>query len=288
MKCRHQDNAFMGATHALSAVAVSLLLIAFIPKDMLVNFLNTDSVLAVLLCVFVAVGASLLPDLDNTTSTSINALGVVGKGLSVFFRTTSAFIQTTIRLPRDDSQPNPHRGFYHTIPASAGIGFLAYLATTIGGSINLPFIGEMKYGNLIALIIIWINIHLSFYGLFKPFMKKIEKKSGILGDAGVFVFSFFIVYTFFSLLPTDLNFWWVGVGIAVGMIIHILGDSCTTAGVPILFPLPYKGKLWWNVRILPVKIKAGGPIENYVMVPFFAVLSIISIVFIFINYGNIP
>jgi hypothetical protein len=45
--------------------------------------------------------------------------------------------------------------------------------------------------------------------------------------------------------------------------------------VPVLFPIPIKGHLWWHVRLLP--IKAGGVIENFVFIPFFIIVILISI-----------
>ena len=60
------------------------------------------------------------------------------------------------------------------------------------------------------------------------------------------------------------------------MLIHILGDCLTTDGAPVFWPIPIKGKMWYKIRLLP--IHAGGTIENYVMAPVFAVVSVVSLV----------
>lgn len=267
------DCGFMGPTHALSAVAAFLVLVAFFP-DKTFSMFGTSNIWALVLAIAVTAGASLVPDLDNTNSTSKSSLGLLGDALSVFFRTSSAFIQTVIRLPRDDSTPNPHRGFYHTILACLILGGLVYLGTTITAEINLPVLGATTWGMIFAVVIAWLNIHMAMAGLAKASVKRMKNKAGIFGELVAFLFSFGLTAMIFYQLPVDMDFWWLGVSVAFGCFIHNMGDCCTTAGCPILFPLPIKGKLWYTIRFLP--IKAGGVIENVVFVPVFSLICVIS------------
>lgn len=280
------DLAFMGFTHALSAIAVLLAIFAFFP-DLIPGGVSSIGLIVSILFVVNASGAALSNDLDNTSSTSKSSLGILGEILSVVFRATSTVIQTTIRTKRDDSSPNPHRGFYHTIPAAALIGFLIYLGTRIPGSISLPILGTMSYGFLFALLITWLNIHMMLAAVAKKIVNKIKKSAGFFGDFAAFVFSLTIAIYLFTLVPkTSLtDFTWLGLAVFVGMVIHILGDSFTTAGVPLFFPIPIKGKLWWNVRVLP--IKAGGAVENYIFIPVLIVLCVASAIAMSMKFAGI-
>lgn len=268
------DKAFMGTTHALSAVALFLMAASFFPLQVY-SVLGTQNIWVLVLSMGVMAGAALIPDLDNTASTSKSSLGLLGDGLSLFFRGTSAVIQTVARLPRDDDEPNPHRGFYHTVPACLLMGFLVFKGTSItSGDIELPIFGHVTWGTLIAIIVAWLNIHMALAALAKKFVRRMKNQAGIFGELVAFAFSFALTVATFTQLPHDLNYWWLGVSVAVGSFIHIFGDCFTTAGNPILFPIPFKGKLWWNVRFLP--IKAGGVIENWVFVPIFGLICVIS------------
>lgn len=270
------DKGFMGVTHALSAVALFLAFTAFFPQYV-TDVLGTEDIWVILLSLSVSAGAALIPDLDNTTSTSKNSLGYLGDALSFFFRTTSSVIQTLIRLPRDDSSPNPHRGFYHTVPAALILGGLVFLGTRLeSGAIDLPLIGTLNHGGMFALVITWLCIHMALAGLARASMKKMKSKAGVFGEAVAFFFSLGITVLIFFQLPTDLDYWWLGVSVAFGCLAHMLGDCFTTAGCPILFPIPIKGKLWWDIRLM--KIKAGGVTENYLFTPFFLIVILVSMI----------
>ena len=270
----YKDFGFMGVTHALSVLAASLMLIAFIP-DFVSKVLNTSHAAVLALFVITAIGAGNLPDLDNTTSRAKSDLGPFGSFLSVIFRSTSTIFQTTIRTKRDDPTPNPHRGAWHTIPAAVLLGVLIWLGTRLPGDIKVPLIGETTWGGIFALVMAFTLTHLMLSTLAKKMMDKV-KKSNAIGEIIAILISFATAFSLMRMIPEGTDFWWLGIAVAFGMTIHILGDCFTTSGAPILFPLSgfIKGKFWWNTRFLP--IKAGGPFENYVFVPVFIIFSIIG------------
>lgn len=270
------DNAFMGYTHALSGIAVTLAIIAFVP-DLLSKVLMTTSVWVFVQFIFATTGAAMLPDLDNSKSRAKSDLGPFGVILSAVFRTTSAIIQTTIRTKRDDPEPNPHRGFWHTIPAALLLGFLVYLGTQVGGEIEVPVLGNQSWGTLFALLVTFILIHLTLSTLAKEFMDKI-KKSNAIGEFIAVAVSLSISILLFAMLPENLDFWWLGVSVAFGMIVHLLGDLNTTAGVAIFAPFSAftHGKVWWTFRL--TKMKAGGSAEKMLIVPILTVIIVVSFV----------
>jgi membrane-bound metal-dependent hydrolase YbcI (DUF457 family) len=206
----------------------------------------------------------------------------LGTALSYFFRGSSRFLQTVIRTKRDDPTPNPHRGAWHTIPAALLLGGLTFWGTGNAHVVSLPVINEITVGKIFALFITFLMVHMAMSGLAKDFMKKI-KKTALIGETLSFAVSLALTAAIFINLPAGLDYRWLGVSVAFGVIIHILGDSMTTAGVPLLFPLSalIKGKFWWTTRF--TTMKAGGELEKLIF-GFFLVVSIVFAVLILIGY----
>lgn len=275
------DRAFMGTTHALSAVAAFLAIVYFAP-DFVSKALGSNDPWVLILSIVVAAGASLVPDLDNTASTSKSSLGMLGTALSYIFRGSSRFIQTVVRTKRDDPTPNPHRGAWHTIPSALLLGYLTFLGTGLTKVITVPILGEVTWGTVFALLITFLMVHMALSGLAKKQMKKI-KKTAIIGEALSFAVSLAFTVLIFINLPDDLNFWWLGISVAFGCFIHILGDTFTTAGTPILFPLSavLKGKFWWTTRF--TKMKVGEQTEKLIFGVFFFASVVFAILIIFIK-----
>lgn len=274
------DRAFMGTTHALSAVASFLAIIFFAP-DFVSKALGSSDPWVLILSIVVAAGASLLPDLDNTASTSKSSLGILGTALSYIFRGSSRFIQTVIRTKRDDPTPNPHRGAWHTIPSALLLGYLTFLGTGMTKVITVPILGEVTWGVIFALLITFLMVHMALSGLAKKQMKKI-KKTAVIGETLSFIVSLTFTLIIFVNLPEDLNYWWLGVSVAFGCIIHILGDTFTVAGTPIMFPLSavLKGKFWWTTRFTSMKV---GEQTEKLLFGFFMFASIIFAILILVT-----
>lgn len=269
----HRDDmAFMGRTHALSAVAVFLVLAAFLPA-VTEWVAGSSNIWITLMAAIVVAGASLLPDLDNSSSTARNSLGPLGAILSGAVRSVSVVVQTTVRTSRDDAEANPHRGVTHTIPGALAFGLGAFALTTIPGSVTLPKLGAVSIGDMAAIIITSLLLHLALEALAKEFMEKLGD-SLLLGEIIEFAVAFGVTIAIFTQLPEGTGFWWLGAGIFAGAVVHIIGDCFTTAGCPVLFPIPRKGKLWYRVRL--TSMKAGGTVENYVFIPIFALAIVVA------------
>lgn len=271
----NHDHAFMGTTHALSALAVFFPLVALVPEH-LYAALGTTSIFVAILAAINLVGGCLSVDLDNTASTAKSNLGFLGDILSGIYRAVSQFVQMTIRSSRDDATPDPHRGFFHTIPAAVLCGLLVFFLTGIDAEITKSF-GGITIGTVFALVVSAANIHIALAALLTKETKKFKKSAGGLGELAAAIISVVVVLGLFSQVPNDLNFWWLGLSITVGMLIHSFGDCFTTSGAPVLFPIPRKGKLWYNIRFLP--IKAGGFVENSVFKPLFLIVIVVSIAY---------
>lgn len=267
------DSALMGPTHALSAIAITFLVTWLASDFMLGTVLGSDSAVVFIAAVIIIVGASLMPDLDAVKSTSISTLGAVGTILSKSMRAFSSLVQNTIRSKGDASGADPHRGFWHTIVAAILIGLLTFGLTSIDAVIFTIGKINVSVALFIVVFIIFISIQLFIASLLKSLHRK--SKDSLTGKLTVRLGSLFISVLLVSMLPSDLSYKWVGAAVTFGWIAHLIGDMMTVSGVPVLFPLKHKGKMWWNWR-LPLGIKAGGWIEMSILIPLFIIIIIIS------------
>jgi membrane-bound metal-dependent hydrolase YbcI (DUF457 family) len=55
----------------------------------------------------------------------------------------------------------------------------------------------------------------------------------------------------------------VALAAGAGWLSHVIADSCTTAGVPVLWPLKIKGRRWWRLRLLGGWLKSGERKESW-------------------------
>ena len=111
-------------------------------------------------------------------------------------------------------------------------------------------------------------------GVFEKSIKKARKKLGVytimIGSIiGTLVIGYF--------LPENENYWWLGVAATGGILIHILGDMITKMGIPMMWPIKFKGKRWYDVSLPSfMRISAGGWFEQVVLFPIFSVVTTIS------------
>lgn len=268
----HTEQGFMGMTHALSACALVLALIAFAPLFM-EKVLGVWQISFVALLCLALIGGALMPDLDNTNSSANSALGFVGDGISAVMRATAPIVKNMVHTKYDKDLDNPHRSFYHTGVSAILVGGLGAAACAIPG----------MTGKICAMVLAFIGAHVALSTLLKGALKKAAGKSNkIIGALLPLVFSLAVVAALWFTLPKTVPYWEIGVAFGLGWLVHILGDMCTTSGVPILWPVPIRGKMWYDVRLL--KIKAGGAVENVLFIPLFTIIIIISVVVIFTSH----
>lgn len=274
------DRALMGAAHATSGAGFGLLILGVFANQ-LMPFLSEELYLVVVLQVMLTIaGAALVVDLDNTASTVRSRLGLIGQGLSFLFRESSRAIQFIIKTKRDDSSPNPHRGFWHSLMGAAVLGLLVFWGTTASTEVTLPLIGaEVTVGAIIAFVVASMLFHLTIAGLAGDVLRKL-RKTPVIGELAAFAISAGTMAALFIASPVE-NYNWVGFSVFIGAALHILGDALTVAGVPIWFPIPIKGKFWWKTRF--AKFKADDPGLNKGITILSVVVGIIGVVFLIGN-----
>ena len=273
------NDGFMGPTHAMSAVAFYLLLFLFF-KDFILNLGLKDNLFILFISSLVVAGSALFPDLDNTKSTAMSVLGIVGEGISSLMRSSATIIFYLTRTKYDDEKANPHRGFWHTLIASLLLGLLVKFTVELKIPISNDFLISYNYnkvGDLFALFWIFITIQLAFSGLMNSFVKKMKKSfinMILLSFIGIILSGILVYYN-------SSSYNWLIVIMILGYIFHIIGDTMTVAGTPMLFPIKFKGKRWFTHRIS--KIHAGGEFETNFLLPLFSIIVIVCSILIIIN-----
>lgn len=264
----------MGKSHAMSAsaIALSTAALGFGPIDA-----TTTSVAVVALYTTVMVGGALWPDWDSHGSTVVRSFGIFGKGVYEVINAIGLFIYNLTRNPKyERARENGHRTFFHTPFAAILTGFIISGLSSLPGSVD--FLGrQYTVGQLFSLGIMWLFLHVGLAGLFEKTIKKARK---MLGVYLVMVASLGGTILVSRFLPENENYWWLGLAATAGILIHMLGDMITKMGIPMLWPIKFKGKRWYDVSLPSfMRITAGGWFEQVVLFPVFTFVTMVGAIF---------
>lgn len=179
----------------------------------------------------ICAGAAMLPDLDHPSATIAQTFGPVTWALSKVVAWLSG----------------GHRGMTHSLVFAVGMGFGAHwLAETypIGRDI---------------LVVLLIGLALRAIGVGIPGNKMGSAMINIGLTAGLFV-------VFMSM---GVGYAWLGLVVAVGCLVHVVGDCMTERGCPVLWPMAVRWVLPWKIGI-----KTGKKFEQKILAPILSVVII--------------
>jgi membrane-bound metal-dependent hydrolase YbcI (DUF457 family) len=264
----------MGPTHAMSGAALWLTAAAAS-----VPVVATLSPAEIAVGAAACAGAALLNDLDcpgsmstKDGSTVVRAFGVLGEIVGHSLNNISLAVYNLTRSRFDKPKNDGHRTLTHTAVFTVGLGLLVSAGASLPGSFTA--VGrEWATGQVISLLVMWASLHLALFGLAEKWTKKTRKKYGLLSVMGV---SAVLTAMTAALLPDNAGtFPWLGLAIGAGSVMHCLGDAITKMGVPFLWPIPIRGKRWYDIT-LPwfMRIRAGGTFEYVVLLPVLTALTI--------------
>ncbi|HEY0700815.1 MAG TPA: metal-dependent hydrolase [Micromonospora sp.] len=251
----------MGPSHALSGAAVwlsgSLALEHFAGYE--------QSPLAIAVGTAVCAGGALFPDLDLSGRVTTNkggatvarTFGVVSLFVAEVIEKVSLGVYHATKLSKDPHRNNGHRTLTHTLPFTVLVGW---------GTTELC----ARYGKWAVIGILFFMIGLALRGLFDEWAKRAGWVIVTLVSAAAAWFTW-------ANLPDDRGYPMLGLAVGVGCFVHIMGDIVTSAGVPILWPIPIKRRMWMMIGI-PNKfaVKVGGKVEVAVLRTAFSVVSVLS------------
>ncbi|WP_219470535.1 metal-dependent hydrolase [Nonomuraea rhizosphaerae] len=177
----------------------------------------------------ICMGAAMLPDLDHPSATIAQTFGPLTWLLSKGVNWISG----------------GHRGATHSLAFAVAIGFGAHwLANTypIGRDI---------------MVVLLIGLALRAIGIGIPGNKLGSVMINIGMTAGLFA-------VFMSM---NVGYAWLGMAVAVGCLIHVVGDCMTERGCPVLWPLSVRFVLPWKIGI-----KTGKKFEQKILAPLLSVV----------------
>lgn len=212
-------------------------------------------------------------------STVVRALGIVGEAVGKAMNATALLVYNLTKSRRDTDRHSGHRLLTHTAVFAVGLGMWTSFAASLPGTFTAA--GRMySTGTAMALLIMWSCLHLSLFGLFEKWTKKQRKNLTLVG---VMAISAALTMVTAAALPAEAaggKFWWLGLAVGGGSAVHCLGDAITRAGVPFVWPIPIRGRCWWEIQLpSPVAIRAGGRFEHAVLLPALTALTLWLVVY---------
>ncbi|MET9712581.1 metal-dependent hydrolase [Nocardiopsis alba] len=228
----------MGRTHALTGWASATLTLPLLGV--------TDPRL-VLVAGMTAAGATLLPDVDSPSSTMTQALGPVTRLLSRLMRWLSKrmWVATATRYDREDPRTDVgHRHLTHTVPACVAAGVVAW-GTVVGVAavLTAPSWGlDTELGSAVAAGLVCGAVSVPAARYLMEAVPAISRREAarVAPVVGVVVA---LCGAWAHLDPV-----WVGVVVGAGALVGVAGDWLTPHGVPLFWPVAYRGKRWWMHR----------------------------------------
>ncbi|MEU5565390.1 MULTISPECIES: metal-dependent hydrolase [Micromonospora] len=240
----------MGPSHALSGATVWLA--GSWALDQFADYHQSPLALAV--GTAVCAGGALFPDLDLSGKVTSNqggatvarTFGVVSLFFAEVMEKISLGVYYATKLSKDPKRSNGHRTLTHTIPFTVLVGW---------GTTALC----AAYGKWAVIAVLFFTIGLALRGLFDRWAER-------AGWVIVTLVSLAAAWFTYANLPGGRGYPLIGVALGVGCFVHILGDMITRAGVPILWPIPIKRRMWTMIG-LPNKIalRTGSKAETVVL-----------------------
>jgi hypothetical protein len=177
--------------------------------------------------------------------------GWVTEWLSVGLRALSARVFAATRTARDQDSEGTHRHLSHTALFAAATGGAAALGTAVA-----------PWWAVLVPVVVGALLAARTLGRWALLAAAVPLAWGVLAGGDV-------------LLPIR---GWIGVAVALGCVVHVLGDALTRAGVPVLWPLPIRGQRWFRIGSPRcVRFAAGGDGERLVVFPVFVLLGVLLV-----------
>jgi membrane-bound metal-dependent hydrolase YbcI (DUF457 family) len=231
----------LGVSHALSGAALGLAVAGFAPRLVEIE----PSAGSVLTFAAVCAGAALLPDLDHPSSVATRRFSVASWVACHVVRPISGFVYDLTKGRRDTGR-GTHRGLTHTVVA----------AVLLGAGVNLA---SGRWGTPVLVGTLFVCLALAIKGL-----------DALVPGPPSLVIAAGLTYGVEEFVPggTAGTAGWLGTAVALGMVMHSLGDAATESGAPLLWPLRIRQRSWYPVGSpRPLRFRTGGSVEAWLVAP---------------------
>jgi membrane-bound metal-dependent hydrolase YbcI (DUF457 family) len=249
----------MGPSHALSGAAIWL----GGSWALAATGVYHQSPLAIAVGTAVCAGGALLPDMDLSGRVTTNqggatvahTFGVFSLFVAEVIEKVSLGVYTATKLSKDPDRDNGHRTLTHTVPFALLVGWGTTTLCT-------------RFGRWAVIPILFLMLGLALRGLFHRWAERAGWLIVTLVSAGG------AYYTFLH-LPPDRGYPLLGLAVGIGCGVHLLGDLITSAGVPILWPVPTGRRMWRMIGVPDgVAVHVGGRVEVFVLRSLFILVSL--------------
>jgi membrane-bound metal-dependent hydrolase YbcI (DUF457 family) len=232
----------MGRSHALSGWCAGLVMAPLVGLRTMAEVLPFATA---------AAGFALVPDLDHPGGSASRFLGPVTGLVSRLLRFLSRMLYALTKGPKDEDCEGTHRHFSHTVVFAVGLGWAATGLSTLGG--GWAVCGIIAFGLLLG--------------------------AHVLGDWLIVVAAAAVGTTAWQgglheAMAASTG--WIGLAVALGCVVHCLGDALTRAGCPFLWPIPIAGETWYEIRPPRwFRFRTGGRVEQLLIFPAFGLAAIL-------------
>lgn len=227
----------LGVSHATSGAGIGLYAATVAP-----GVLATPRPVDKLVFAAVCAGYAMLPDLDHPTSTVTRRFGPASMLASMLVRPASALAFRMTALPADRDSSGTHRHLTHTAVCAAALGWAVNRAVA-------------HFGAGAVWTVLFVGLALAVKGI-----DHLIPGPPSLAAAGIAT-GLAVTASPGGAAP------WVGYAVALGMLIHCLGDALTETGCPLLWPIPIRGQTWYAIGLPKVlRFHTGGLVESGLLV----------------------
>lgn len=226
----------MGKTHAATGAFAGIA--ATIGYTTLTG---TDPTLALIVAgVATGAGAALLPDLDHPNSTATHSLGPLTRLISLLVQWLSRLTYKATGTTYDDKE-GTHRTLTHTLIFAIAVGALIGAAATRWAPVTIA--------------VLWLMTSLALRALSAHLETGMRQRS-LTAFLGVSLAAGAI--TAALMWSGGVSAPYLGATVALGMVVHVLGDMITKERAPLLWPLTIRGKRWWDLGLPPSMLITTG------------------------------
>lgn len=189
----------------------------------------------------VAAAAALLPDVDHPQSTVSRSLGpVTGTIARVVSRASDTIRDATCGCCTTRGGDG-HRTLTHTAVFAVAAGVVVSAAGWVGGHITAAIAVAASIG-LASLVV------------------RLRRRTRAAVPALAIAAAAAIAHW-----GHDVTWWWLGLPVGLGVLLHALGDAATHSGAPLLWPLRVRGCRWQRVGTPRwARFRTGSPVETVV------------------------